>query len=106
MSSAVAWAAVALCAAATFALKGAGPAAAAGRDLPPALLRVLALLGPALLAALIVTQAVADGQSVRVAADTAGVAVAAILLWRRAHLIVAVVAAAVTTAALRALGAG
>lgn len=103
MTATTAWAAVALCAAATFLLKGAGPAASGGRDLPPAVGRVLGLLGPALLAALVVTQAAADGQQLRAGADTAGVAVAGILLWRRVPLLVAVAAAALTAAILRAL---
>ena len=62
------------------------------------------LLGAALLAALVVTNALADGDRLHVGADTAGVAVAGLLLWRRVHLLVAVVAAAVVTAGLRSLG--
>jgi hypothetical protein len=66
--------------------------------------RVVVLLSSALLAALGVTAALADGTELHVGADTAGVATAGVLLWRRAHILVAVLAAAVVTAALRAAG--
>ncbi len=69
-------------------------------------MRVVVLLAPALLAALVVTNALADGDRLRVGADTAGAVVAAVLLWRRAHVLVVVVAAATVTAGLRAAGVG
>jgi hypothetical protein len=56
------------------------------------------------MAALVVTSALADGTELRVGADTAGVATAGVLLWRRAHLLVVVLGAAAVTAGLRALG--
>jgi hypothetical protein len=68
--------------------------------------RVVVLLGSALLSALVVTNALADGDRLAVGADTAGVAVAAVLLWLRAHLLLVVLAAAGVTAALRAAGVG
>ena len=67
-------------------------------------MRVVVLLSSALLAALVVTNALADGDRWHVGADTAGAAVAAVLLWRKVHVLAAVVAAAVVTAALRAVG--
>lgn len=100
------WAVVLLCALTTVVAKGIGPAATGARELPPAAVRVVVLLGPALLAALVVTNALADGDRLHVGADTAGALMAAVLLWRRAHLLVVVVGAAVVTAALRALGVG
>jgi hypothetical protein len=66
--------------------------------------RVVVLLSSALMAALVVTSALADGTELRVGADTAGVATAGVLLWRRAHLLVVVLGAAAVTAGLRALG--
>lgn len=101
MSATACWAVVALCAAATFTAKGVGPAAAGSGELPERAARVVALLAPALLAALIVTQAVADGTNLRLGADTAGVALAGVLLWRRARLVLVVLAAALLTAGLR-----
>ena len=50
------------------------------------------------------TSALADGDRLRLGADTAGAVAAALLLWRGAHLLLAVVAAAGVTAALRAAG--
>ena len=106
MSSALVWAVVGLCAVSTLVTKGIGPAATGTRELPAPAVRVVVLLSSALLAALVVTNALADGDELHVGADTAGAAVAALLLWRRAHVLVAVVAAAGTTAALRAAGVG
>ncbi len=104
MTTSTVWAVVLLCALVTFAAKGVGPAATGARELPAPALRVVALLGAALLSALVVTNALADGDRLHVGADTAGVAVAGVLLWRRVHLLVAVLLAAVVTAGLRAMG--
>ena len=106
MSSTTVWLVVALCAAATAVTKGLGPALTGGRDLPAPAIRVVGLLGSALVSALVVTNALADGDRLAVGADTAGVLVAGLLLWRRASLIVAVLAAAAVTAGLRAAGLG
>jgi branched-subunit amino acid transport protein len=106
MDSALVWAAVALCAVVTAVERGIGPAATGERELPPLADRVLALLAPALLAALVVTQVFADGGRLSVGADTVGVGVAVVLLWCRASVLVVVVAAAMTTALVRALGLG
>ncbi len=104
MSPGTWWLLVGLCTVATALTRGVGPAATGDRELPPAAVRVVVLLSPALLAALVVTAALADGPELHVGADTAGVAAAGLLLWRRAHVLVAVLAAAVVTAGLRALG--
>jgi branched-subunit amino acid transport protein len=104
VSATTVWLVVGLCAVTTFATKGIGPAATGSRELPAPALRVVALLGAALLSALVVTNALADGDRIHVGADTAGVVVAGVLLWRRAPLLLAVVAAAVVTAGLRRLG--
>ena len=99
-----AWPLIALCALTLFVIKGAGPAVTGDRRLPAPAVRVVVLLASALLTALVVTSALADGPRLHVGADTAGVAVAGVLLWRRAPLVLAVVAAAVATALLRRLG--
>ena len=106
MSSSTVWLVIALCAAATALTKGLGPALTGGRDLPAPAVRVVGLLGSALVAALVVTNALADGERLAVGADTAGVLVAGVLLWRRASLVLVVVAAAAVTAGLRAAGLG
>ena len=104
MSASAVWLVVVLCAAATMLAKGVGPAVTGSRDLPEPAVRVVVLLGSALMSALVVTNALADGDRLHVGADTVGVAVAGMLLWRRAHLLLAVLAAAAVTAALRAAG--
>jgi len=98
------WLLVGACALVTFAIKAAGPIAFGGRDLPPWFAAVIALMAPALLAALIVTQALADGERLHVGADTAGVAAAGVVIWRGGSIVPAVGVAVVVTAGLRALG--
>ena len=106
MSSGAIWAVIVLCAVTTLVTKGIGPAATGTRELPAPAVRVVLLLASALLSALVVTNALADGIRLHVGADTAGVAVAAVLLWRRAPVLVVVVVAAAVTAGLRAAGFG
>ena len=98
------WLIIAGTALVTAAIKAAGPIAFGGRELPPRVAVVIALLAPALLAALIVTQAFADGGRLALGADTAGVVVAGIVLARGASILVGVGLAVVVTALLRALG--
>lgn len=104
MSSGTAWALIGLCALVTAAIKAVGPIALGHRDLPTWFTDVIALMAPALLAALVVTAALADGDKLAVGADTAGVAVAGAALWKGANVIAGVAIAAVVTAGLRALG--
>jgi branched-subunit amino acid transport protein len=89
---------------ATFAIKGAGPVALGGRELPGAFNRVIALMAPALLTALIVTAALADGDELAIGADTVGVAAAALVVWRTRSVVGSVFVAAAVTAAVRAIG--
>ena len=98
------WGLIAGCAIVTAVIKAAGPIAFGGRKLPDRVDGVIALLAPALLAALIVTQALADGQRIAIGADTAGVAIAGVVLWRGGSVLTGVVVAALVTAGLRALG--
>jgi branched-subunit amino acid transport protein len=90
------------CAIVTFAMKAAGPVALGGRELPPWFTGVVVLLAPALLTALIVTQALADGHRLHVGADTAGVVAGGLVAWRFGSILACVVVAAVVTAGLRA----
>ncbi|WP_354698439.1 hypothetical protein DSM112329_04117 [Paraconexibacter sp. AEG42_29] len=97
------WEIIAACALVTALIKGIGPFALGGRDLSPRVIGVVTLLAPALLAALVVTQALADGEQVGIGEDTAGVAAAGVALWRGASIMVTVAVAAGVTAGLRAI---
>ena len=103
MTAGVAWAVVGGAAAVTAVIKGIGPFTLGGRELPDWFSSVVVLLAPALLAALVVASTLADGKSLDVGANTAGVAAAGIAFWRGASVIVGVVLAAVVTAGIRAL---
>ena len=104
MTGGEAWLVVALVGAATIAIKASGPVLVGGRDLPAPLARVTELLAPAVLAALVATQAFADGEELVLDERAAGLAVAGACVALRAPVLVTVAAAALATAALRALG--
>ena len=91
------------CAVITAGIKATGPVALGGRALPLWFSGIVAMMAPALFAALVVTQALADGRHWAIGADTVGVALSGIAAWRGASVIVVVAIAAVTTALLRAL---
>jgi branched-subunit amino acid transport protein len=97
------WLVVVAVGAATVAVKGLGPVLLGGRALPARLTGVVELLAPALLSALVVTQALADGRSVSPDARLVGVAAAALALWLRAPVMVVIVVAAAATALTRLL---
>jgi branched-subunit amino acid transport protein len=84
-------------------VRAAGPVVFGGRTPHPAFLRVVAMMAPALLTALVVTSMFADGKQLGVGADTAGVLAGGLLLWRGRSLVLSVVVAVVVTAGLRAL---
>lgn len=94
---------IAGCALITAAIKAAGPIALGGRELPEKFTGVVILLAPALLAALIVTQALADGKELAVGKDTVGVVAGGLVAWRTGSIIGCVLVAAAVTAGLRAL---
>jgi uncharacterized membrane protein len=85
---------------------------AVGYVIPPRLvegertMKVSTLLPAALLAGLIVVQAVADGPALVLDARVGALVVAALLLWRGAGFITVVVAGALTAALLRLAGLG
>lgn len=87
---------------ATSAFKASAPLVLGGRDLPPALLRLVEALAPALLAALVATQAFASGRELTLDARSLGLAAAGIALLLRAPVLVTVVVAAAVTALARA----
>lgn len=88
----------------SYGLKAVGPVLAGGRELGPRTRRVLDLVAVPLLAALILTQTVGSGHRLVADARLPALAVAAVLVWRRAPFLVVVLAAAGTAALLRALG--
>ena len=98
------WIVVLLVGAATVAFKAVGPVALSGRQLPRPLTTVLFLLAPALLAALVVTQAVGGDRDLVFDERLLGLATAAVAIVLRAPLLVVVIGAAAVTALARALG--
>ena len=98
------WLVVGATALVTALIKGFGPVTVGGRDLPPWTAGVIGLLAPALLAALVVVSTLSEGKSIAVGPHTAGVAAAAVALWRGANVLVCVVVAVVATAGVRAVG--
>ena len=87
----------------TAAIKAVGPIALGGRELPTWFTSVVILLSPALLAALVATQAFAEGDHLALSADTAGVAAGGLVVWRTGSIVACVVLAAAVTAGVRAL---
>jgi branched-subunit amino acid transport protein len=101
--TATVWWTIAGCTVVTAIIKGIGPVALGGRDMPPRMTGVITLMAPALLAALVVTSTFATGDRWHVGAHTVGVAVGGLVLLRRGPLVVAVVLAVAVTAGLRAI---
>jgi branched-subunit amino acid transport protein len=97
------WTALLALCAISYALKASGPVLAGGRQLRPPVRSALDLVAVPLLAALIVVQTLGDGHRLVLDARLPALAVAAILVWRRAPFLVVVLAAAATAALLRAV---
>lgn len=91
------------CALVTALIKAVGPVALGGRELPEHFTGVIALMAPALLAALVVTAALADADRLAIGPDTAGVAAGGLVAWLTESIIGCVIVAAVVTALLRAI---
>ena len=96
-----AWIVIAVVGVVTVAFKAAGPVAIGRRELPARAGALLQVLAPVMLVALVVTQTFAQGESIVVDERVPGVAAAAVALWLRAHVVVAMVVAATVTALLR-----
>jgi branched-subunit amino acid transport protein len=97
------WILIVLVAALTAAIKAAGPIALGGRELPGWFAAIVTAMPAAVLAALVVTAALANGQELSIGPDTAGVAAAGIVAWRGGSVITCVIVAAVVCAGLRAI---
>jgi branched-subunit amino acid transport protein len=87
----------------TIGLKASGPMLLGARSLPPIANRVMALLAPALLSALVATQAFGGPHRLVLDARAVGVGAAAVCIALRAPLLVTVVVAAAATAGVRFL---
>jgi branched-subunit amino acid transport protein len=98
-----AWVAVVVVGVGTMLIKAVGPVGVAHRELPPRVERLLELVAPAILAALVVTETFANGSHLVVDARLAGAGAAVLLVLARAPYWVVVFAGAVVTAAVRAL---
>ena len=96
------WTTVGAVGAGTIALKSVGPVVLGGRPLPPRVAGVVELLAPALLSALVVTQAVGGDHKLVFDARLLGLGAAVIALRLRAPLLLVVVVAAAVAALARA----
>ena len=97
------WVVVLLVGAFTISFKAAGPVLLAGKQLPDRLTSAFELLGPSLLAALVVTQSVGGKDGIVLDARLFGLGAAVVAIRLRAPLIVVVVVAALAAALVRAL---
>jgi branched-subunit amino acid transport protein len=97
------WVVVIVTGIATLALKAAGPLLLGGRPLPTRVTELVALLAPALLAALVAIGTFAQGQHLVIDARVLGVGAAAVAVRFRAPVLLVVVLAAAVTAGARAL---
>jgi hypothetical protein len=97
------WLTIALVAAASATLKATGPLILGDRPLGPRALRVIAMLAPALLTALVLVDTVTTGQRLVIDARLAGVTAAGIALLLRAPVLLALGVAVATTALVRLL---
>jgi branched-subunit amino acid transport protein len=96
-----AWVAVLVVGAATVAIKAAGPVLAGERELPLQGSRVVGLLAPALLAALVANQAFATDESLVIDERAAGLLAGGVAVLLKAPLLAVVAVAAATAALLR-----
>ena len=99
-----AWLIVLAVGAGTILIKAAGPVLLGGRSLPAVMQGVVALLAPALLAALVATAALGTGQELVLDARVIGLGVAAVAIALRAPVLLVVVVAAAAAATVRLVG--
>jgi branched-subunit amino acid transport protein len=97
------WTSIIVLAVVNFVIKAAGPVLLGGRELPRPVLDVIALLAPAILAALVVVGTFSEDSSLRLDAQAAGVAVAGVAFLLRVPMLAAIGVGAVTAALLRAV---
>jgi branched-subunit amino acid transport protein len=95
------WVVVAVVGLATIVFKAAGPVVVGRRELPQRVQSLVELLAPVMLTALVVTQTFGGDEQLHVDARVVGVGAALVALRLRAHIVVAMVIAAATTALVR-----
>ncbi len=95
------WLLIAVLAVGTVLMKTIGPVLAGGRQPPAPLTRIIALVAPALISALVVTGTFTQGQELIIDARAAGVGVGAVALWFRLPAVLAMLIAAIVCAVLR-----
>jgi branched-subunit amino acid transport protein len=95
------WLLIAVLAVGTVLMKTLGPVLAGGRQPPAPLTRVIALVAPALISALIMTGTFTQGQQLIIDARAVGVGVAAVALWFRVPAALAMLIGVVVCALLR-----
>ncbi|MGH2381936.1 MAG: AzlD domain-containing protein [Candidatus Limnocylindria bacterium] len=99
-----AWVIVLAVGAGTIAIKAAGPVLLGGRPLPDRVQGVVALLAPALLAALVATAALGSGQQLVLDARIIGLGAAALAILLRAPILLVVITAAAAASVARLVG--
>lgn len=97
------WITIAALALATVVLRASGPVLLGGKSYPPRVWAVMALIAPAVLAALIVTETVGEGTSIVLDERLAGLAAAVAAVVMRAPILAVLVIAATATATLRVI---
>ena len=95
------WVAIVAAALASAAIKATGPVLVGGRELSPRATAVVAMLAPALLAALVVTETFGEDRHLVLDERAVGVAVAGLALALRAPMLLAVALAVAVTALAR-----
>ncbi|HEX4930409.1 MAG TPA: AzlD domain-containing protein [Gaiellaceae bacterium] len=95
------WVVIAVVGVVTMAFKASGPVLLGRRELPPRVAAVVEVLAPAMLAALVVTQAVGGDRELVIDERLAGVVTGGIAVWLRAPLIAVMVVAGATAAVIR-----
>jgi branched chain amino acid efflux pump len=95
------WVSIGVVAVINFAIKASGPVLLGGRELPDELLRIIALLAPAILTALVVVGTFSDDNGLKTDEQTVGVAVAGAGMAARMPMLPATALGTVTAAVLR-----
>ncbi len=90
----------------TMVIKAAGPVLLGGRPLPDRVQRVVAMLAPALLAALVATAALSTGNQLVLDARIIGLGAAALAILLRAPILAVVIIAALSAGLARLVGVG
>ena len=97
------WVVVAVVGVITIAIKALGPMLLGGKPLLPRATVVVALLAPALLAALVAVNTLGGDRQLQIDARLPGVLAAAVAIKLRAPVLIVVVVAALVTAGVRAV---